>query len=135
MGKSAPQESYVAAIIERVDNAILIALPPGQGLQERRWRFPLARKKRAEMPEVAIRRLAKTVLGTELEIVVGQPPIPVLIDGVPSILRYFFCGLLGDEPTPGPYDEVRWVQRGRLIEYEYDETAHAVVDWLVEQHE
>jgi hypothetical protein len=78
-----------------------------------------------------MRRIARDQLGLFVELVIGQPPFLADVDGVPSEIRYFFCGVAGGDPRPGPYSEIRWVQRAQLREFAFDKPSRAVVEWLL----
>ena len=121
---------FVAAIIERADNHILIALPPDAELV-RTWIFPRGLAEPQESSEAAMRRVATMQLGLTVELVIGQPPLLSEVGGVPSEVRYFFCGILGGQARSGPYSEIRWIPKGHLREYEFDAASKAVVEWLL----
>ena len=123
---------FVAGIIERQDNHLLIALSTEPGLKERRWCFPCGPAAPGESPEAAMRRLADRGLGIRIEVIVGQPPLISRIGGEEVELRYFFCGVIQGEAVPGPYAELRWVPRYHLREYDFDEPSRPVVEWLLE---
>ncbi len=119
-------------IIERHDNHVLIVLPSTTDEQTRLWQFPRGSANVDESPEQAMRRTASAQLGIQVEIVVGQPPVPAMLDGQEVEMRYFFCGVAEGEPRPGLYAEIRWVTRGHLREYEFDDSSKPVVEWLLE---
>ena len=125
-------EASAAGVIERVDNHVLIALSLPGGSDAQRWCFPRGRVERGESPEAAMRRIARDDLGLEVEIVIGQPPLPVRIDGEDVEFRYFICGVTMDEVRSSRYPSLRWVLRGRLREYDFDEASKPVVTWLLE---
>ncbi len=135
MARSKSSKPYVAAIIERQDNYILIVRSSelsnstGDGP---RWAFPRGRVKGDESPEAATRRTTREDLGIEVEIVVGQPPLVEEIGGERVELRFFFCGLISDGEESGPEDAIRWVPRHHLREYEFDALFQPVADWLLE---
>ena len=120
-----------AGIIERYDGHLLIALPPGGDERLRLWEFPRDVVRSDESPEAAMRRVAREQLGVEVEIVVGQPPISVRLEGVEVEMRYFFCGLAEGEARPGPYAEIRWVSKGHLREYDFESGSKPVAEWLL----
>jgi 8-oxo-dGTP pyrophosphatase MutT (NUDIX family) len=122
---------YVAAVIERHDSHMLIALPEGSEGVSRQWQFPRSSVERGESPEEATRRLAMKSLGIAVEIVVGQPPLEFEIEGRKVELRYFFCSVSDGEATSGPFAEIRWVLRGHLREYEFDVPSRSVTKWLL----
>ncbi len=62
----------------------------------------------------------------------GQPPLPGRIDGEEVEFRYFFCGVTVDEVRSNRYPSFRWVLRGHLREYDFDEASQPVVSWLLE---
>ena len=128
----ARRPQLAAAIIERHDNHVLIALPESQAEGSRWWRFPRGPVRDGEPAEVAMRRIAKEQLGLEIEIVVGQPPIIAPLQDAEVELRYFFCGVIQGEEEPGEYAELRWVPRGQLREYEFDDASRPVVEWILE---
>jgi ADP-ribose pyrophosphatase YjhB (NUDIX family) len=119
-------------IIERHDNHVLIVLPSSPDDPTRLWQFPRGLANIDESPEQAMRRIADEQLGIGVEIVVGQPPVAAEINGREVEMRYFFCGVADEEPRPGPYAEIRWVTRGHLREYEFDDPSKPVVEWLLE---
>lgn len=131
MDISPKRKLFVAGIIERQDNHLLIALPKEGGPEERRWCFPRGPATLGESPEAAVRRLADRGLGLRVEIVVGQPPLIARIGGEEVELRYFFCGVIRGGVIPGPYAELRWVPRHHLREYDFDQPSQPVVDWLL----
>ena len=50
-----------------------------------------------------------------------------------SIYRFFVCLRDdGDARALDPYDEVRWIQPGQLIEYDYQPPIQSIVDWYLE---
>ena len=121
---------YVAAIIERADNHVLIALPRDTG-ENRQWMFPRGLADPKESAEAAMRRIAPEQLGLFVELVIGQPPFLCEIAGHPAEVRYFFCGLAGEDATPGHYSEIRWIPRAHLREYDFDDASKVVVEWLL----
>lgn len=123
---------YVAAIIERHDNQLLIALPAVGPEEARHWRFPRGSAHEYESPEAAIRRVAREDLSIEIEIVVGQPPLEAEIDGVRATLRFFFCGITTGEPARGRYADVRWIPKAHLREYDFDRLSLPVTRWMLE---
>ena len=133
MKPRAPRRPRVAVgIIERHDNHVLIVLPSTPDGQTRLWHFPRGFAVADEAPEQAMRRTTYEQLGIHVEIVVGQPPVTASLDGREVEMRYFFCGVADGEPRPGPYAEIRWVTRGHLREYEFDDPSKPVVEWLLE---
>jgi ADP-ribose pyrophosphatase YjhB (NUDIX family) len=122
---------WSAGIIERQDNHVLIALPKDGQPSSRVWRFPRGPVERDESPEAAMRRIAREQLGLHVEVVVGQPPLVERVEGREAELRYFFCGVAGEDADPGPYAEIRWVSKGHLREYEFDSPSKPVVEWLL----
>jgi len=132
MARPRQRPIQVAAILERHDNHVLIALAAEGDVCVRPWCFPRGPARLDESPEAAMRRVAQDQLGVSVEIVVGQPPLPAELDGEQVDVRYFFCGLVTGEVSRGPYAEIRWVPRGHLREYAFDAASTPVVDWLLE---
>ena len=129
----APQRKrpiYAAGLIERFDNCLLIVLPRRPSEADRLWRFPRDMVASDESPEAGMRRIAREQLGLNVEVVVGQPPIPARVDDRDVEMRFFFCGILSGRVDNGPYKEVRWVTRTHLREYEFDEPSRPVAEWL-----
>jgi ADP-ribose pyrophosphatase YjhB (NUDIX family) len=124
--------TYAAAILEGHDNNLLIALRKSINPERRLWQFPRGCVEEGESPERAMRRIAKDTLGLKIEIVVGQPPFLAQVEGREVEIRFFICGILTGEATPGPYEEIRWITRHHLQEYEFDEISTPVVEWLLE---
>jgi len=132
MALTARRPLYVAAIVERFDNHMLIAQGEGREDGTSLWRFPRGRANPGESAEMAMRRVARETLGLEIEVVVGQPPLVEVVDGVPAELRYFFCGVIQGEPTSPDGRELRWVSKPHLREYEFDGPSRIVVEWLLD---
>lgn len=132
MSRTSGQTVYAAGILERYDHHVLIALPKHDDIEPRRWLFPRGTILDKEIPETAVRRIMGQLLGVEIEIVIGQPPILERVDGERVEIRYFFCGLVSGEPSPGDFEEIRWVHRIHLSEYDFDEASLAVTQWLLD---
>ncbi|MCO6438225.1 MAG: NUDIX domain-containing protein [Phycisphaerae bacterium] len=124
---------YVAGIIERSDNVILIQVSPETGDGERRWQFPRGAAREDESPEGAMRRVGRSAAGAPVEIVVGQPPLLAQIDGEEVELRYFFCGVALSETRELDEARWRWIRKGHLREYDFDDPSKEVAEWLLEQ--
>ena len=122
---------FVAGIIERHDNHLLIALP-AEDRDRRLWQFPRGPAERGESPEAAMRHIARDHLGLRVEIVVGQPPLSECIDTVEVELRYFFCGIAKGQAQSGPFAEIRWVPKHHLSEYDFDKASRSVAKWLLQ---
>jgi len=122
-----------AAIVERHDNHLLIALPGSEPEQHREWQFPRGSVHDDESPESGVRRFCRHELGLNVEVVVGQPPLQFEIGGTTCELRFFFCGIISGEAEAGPYGEIRWVPRGHLREYDFDSVSRPVAEWLLEE--
>ncbi len=127
-----PRPRYAAAIIERADNHVLIALP-ADCESERKWIFPRGQVDLKESAEAAMRRITQEQLNLYVELVIGQPPLLCDIAGRPSEVRYFLCGLTDGDAKAGPYAEIRWVLRAHLQEYDFDIASKSVVEWLLER--
>lgn len=132
MAPKSTRPIVVSCILERHNNDLLIALSQPEQANTRRWLFPRGTVDSGESPESGMRRVCRADLGVEVEIVVGQPPLIGDIDGRECELRFFFCGVIAGDVTPGPYREVRWVSRMHLREYEFDAASQPVVAWLLE---
>jgi 8-oxo-dGTP diphosphatase len=124
--------TYTAAIIERHDDTVLIALRSPTDPERRLWQFPHGRVEENESPEKGMRRIARDTLGLKIEIIVGQPPFLAHVEGREVEIRFFICGVLDGEATPGPYEEIRWISKHHLQEYEFDDISMPVVEWLLE---
>ena len=122
-----------SAIIERPDKHYLIVRRPEE--TERLWLFPRGIVDEGESPEAAMRRIARDDIGLSLEIVVGQPPLHVESGGERFEIRYFFCGVIQGEASPGPYAELRWISKAHLQEYEFDGVSKPVAEWMIENEE
>jgi 8-oxo-dGTP pyrophosphatase MutT (NUDIX family) len=122
---------FVASIIERANNDILIALARGPDAVLRHWQFPRGRARPDESPEAAMRRVARELLGILVEVIVGQPPVPARIDGEEVEVRFFFCGVADGEPRPEQFVELAWIHKAHLREYEFDAVSKPVVDWML----
>lgn len=127
-----PRTVHVSGLVERHDNCMIIVRPAGVGGVREPWEFPRGPAKVGESPEAAMRRVVGEQLGIEVEIVTGQPPLIEMIDGQGVELRYFFCGVIRGEPHRGPYEELRWVLKGHLREYDFAPNARKVADWIME---
>jgi ADP-ribose pyrophosphatase YjhB (NUDIX family) len=155
MARRIKRPIHVAGIIERHDNHLLIVRPlssGGAGSPDQQptadakvdapfaadshlpWQFPRGAARVDESPEAAMRRIARELFGIEVEVVVGQPPLLERIDEQIVELRYFFCGIQSGEPNGRHFAELRWIVRGHLQEYDFDDQSRPVAEWLFEQH-
>jgi ADP-ribose pyrophosphatase YjhB (NUDIX family) len=124
---------YAAAILERPDHHHLIVRTAAVREEERVWMFPRGRVQANESPEAAMRRIAKSDLGISVDILVGQPPFLVRQNGDEVEMRYFYCAIEEGSPRLGPYEEMRWVSKPHLREYDFDGASEPVAQWLLEQ--
>ena len=123
---------YAAGLIEDSDGNVLITRAPSALSSETRWRFPRGEVEKGESPEAAMRRIVRAHLGLHIEIIAGQPPIAAAVNRVEAELRYFFCGVAAEDSTTEAGVEVRWVAKGQLREYDFDEASISVARWLGE---
>lgn len=124
---------YAAIILERPDHHHVIVRPAVVRDEDRVWIFPRGRVNVNEAPEAAMRRIAKSDLGISVEVLVGQPPFLVQVNGEEAEMRYFYCAIDEGEPRAGPYEELRWVSKPHLREYDFDGASEPVAQWLLEQ--
>ena len=124
------RKSHAAGIIQRHDNHVLIVAPRNDQGPDRMWQFPRGPVNSGESPEAAMRRVAARQLGLKVKILVGQPPFVCKLGPEKAEIRYFVCSVSSGEAKAGPYAEIRWVLRGQLCEYEFDQASRPVVEWL-----
>ncbi len=131
MAKQLDKQLYVAGIIERQDNHLLISCNSDDDSATRLWQFPRGQACPKESPELAMRRIAMDQLGLDIDIVVGQPPIVEKINGVRVEVRYFFCGVIDGELCSDNGTIHRWVPKIHLCEYDFDTASAPVASWLL----
>jgi len=132
MTKKRAEQGWIEArgLFENAQREYLLVRPEN----EPTWRFPGDRLHAREAPEAALRRWCAAALGTQIEIVLGQPPF-VHHFGTHSITyRYFVCRF-ANAIRPAESLEPRWVLRPQLRDYEFDAPTQNVVDWLLEEPE
>lgn len=132
MDASAAAPTYAVGIVERYDNHLLILLTETHVDSPRLWQFPRGPIAPKETPEDGMRRIASELLGLEVEIVVGQPPVPCSLDGTEVQLRCFFCSPVEGEAHTDEPVELRWVPKAHLREYDFDAASQPVADWILE---
>ncbi len=134
MAKNRNTRVCAAGIIERSDNHILIQRDATDADSMPCWRFPRGKVQKDESPEAGMRRIAEEIIGAEVEVVVGQPPLFSQDEDEPVEYRFFFCCVAtGDLPDEEDDPEIkRWILKAHLREYEFDEVSKPVADWLVE---
>lgn len=130
MGGYSTRTIYAAGIIEQA-NQLLIVRPVRDLEVSGLWQFPRGRVVGGESPEAAMRRIAREALSIEVELVTGQPPFLIEIEGASVEMRYFFCGVISGEPDPAMTDRVRWIPKAHLREYDFDKASIPVVEWLL----
>lgn len=123
------QDTLVVGLIQRFDNAYLICRSAAAPHTDP-WDFPRGKWEPGESAEAAMRRVGRTLLGMELEIDVGMPPVSAMIGAEPVVLRYFFCGILGEqEGFQSPLTQ-RWAASADLISASMAPMHREVIAWL-----
>lgn len=117
------------AIIRLAGREVLI-LKADRGNDAALWEFPGGRAEPRESPEAALRRHCRTLLGTEIELQVGQPPFRHDFGDREVTYRYYECGIQTGSLRPPQTVELRWVLPAQLADYTFDAPAQAVVNWL-----
>ena len=120
-----------AGIIEGAVGRMLICREQDTG-GESNWMFPRFEVPKGDSPEAVLRRGVKRELGIDIEVVIGQPPIEERQGERSIIWRYFVCDAITSDVRTDPYTEVRWIERGHLCEYDFDDHTQPIVDWLME---
>ncbi|MCC7292667.1 MAG: NUDIX domain-containing protein [Phycisphaerales bacterium] len=126
------QDTLVIGLIQRFDNAFLLCRP-ADAPQTDSWEFPRGRWEPGESAEAAMRRVGRALLGMELEIDVGMPPIPAIVGAEPVVLRYFFCGILGEQAGFQSPLVHRWAAPADLASASMAPMHRDVIAWLREQ--
>ncbi|GMU24307.1 MAG: hypothetical protein AMXMBFR13_43810 [Phycisphaerae bacterium] len=111
---------------------VLIARIPAEPY-EGKWSFPGGPVERGEAPESALRRALDSLLGLNVDILVGQPPFDQPWDEVMTRWRFFFCEGAARDVHNKHFAEVRWVPVQSLREYEFEPVSQQVVDWILEE--
>jgi len=120
-------------LVESGDGRVLICRRPATDADQNRWELPAVVMRSGESPEAAMRRAAKQCVDLTVDIAEGQPPFRDQFEGRLSIYRFFVCHLEnGEARALDPYEEIRWIQPGQLIEYDYDTPIKSIVDWYLE---
>ncbi len=132
MKSKPPSLSVVSCIVERSDGETLICSSVAAGETARRWEFPSGIKEQNELYEAAMRRVCLERVGLTIDIHTGQPPLQADFGGSPAIYRFFRAFVLSGEAQPIDYEEVRWVRRGQLCEYDFAEAYAPVVEWYTQ---
>ena len=124
-------ETRAITLIQRSDNAYLLCRPLS-AVETAPWDFPQCPVLPGESVEAAARRLGDTLLGMSLEVDVGMPPIDTRLGERVVVLRYVFCGILGERPGFVPPVSTKWVPKAELNAVSTDPLHRDVVRWLVE---
>ena len=132
---TSPSHLPVVAIgmVEHDDGRVLICRRPVADDDRSRWELPAVVVRPDESPEAAMRRGVKHCVDLTVTIAQGQPPFRDQFEGQLSIYRFFVCHWEeGDARALDPFDEIRWIQPGQLIEYDYDPPTQSIVNWFLE---
>jgi ADP-ribose pyrophosphatase YjhB (NUDIX family) len=109
---------------------VLIGKIPSQPYAGK-WAFPTGPVQEGEVPEAGLRRVLRDLLDLNVQINFGQPPFDHPWEHSVCRWRFYFCEAL-EGPTNNRYfQEVRWVPRGALREYDFDPVSQQVVNWLL----
>ena len=120
-------------MIEDADGRVLICRRASTNADGSPWELPAAVARRRESPEAAMRRAAREGVALSVAIAIGQPPFRDEYDGRVAIYRFFVCRRTAGEARASlPYSELRWIEPGQLIEYEYRPPVQSIVNWYVE---
>ena len=91
------------------------------------------RIKRKERVGKGIRRILREQLGLSAHIQQGQPPFDHPFGDQTYRWRYLFGEVSDPEVDNRHYQEVRWVPKQSLREYDFEPVSRQVVDWLLEE--
>ena len=130
MTRELPDLVVVSCIIEKGQGEVLICRESG-GAGGCLWEFPTGVAEGHESPEAAARRVAASRVGLVVDIHTGQPPFAGEYCGRPATYRFFLALVLSGEASGSGYDEVRWVRRGQLCEYDFGAAFQPIVAWYV----
>ena len=72
-------------------------------------------------------------LAIQPQILYGQPPFDHSYDDVTYRWRFLFAEAGDASINNRHYEELRWVPRQSLREYEFDPVSQQVVDWMLEE--
>jgi ADP-ribose pyrophosphatase YjhB (NUDIX family) len=120
------------AIIENARHQVLIARKPADR-GEPGWEFPGDVVGEGESPEAAARRAARDKVNLNIEIDIGQPPLAEELEDRVVLYRYFLAGVLEGQAEPKGCEEIRWIEKGQLREYDFDAVTQGVVDWYLDE--
>ncbi|MCH7721355.1 MAG: NUDIX hydrolase [Planctomycetes bacterium] len=133
MNSRDPLPVVATGMVESDDGRVLICRRRAADDKRSRWELPAVIMRPDESPEAAMRRAAKQCVDLTVTVTTGQPPFRDQFDGRMSIYRFFVCHRkTGDARALDPYHEIRWIQPGQLIEYDYDAPTQSIVNWYIE---
>lgn len=110
----------VAAIIER-DACILICRRRHDGAFPLKWEFPGGKVKSGESPQQALARELREELGIEAEIgaEIHRARHTYSSHALGVELHFFAARIAGGEPRNLDFEEIAWVERARLSDYDF----------------
>ncbi len=79
-----------------------------------------------------MRRLASELVGVDVDIHTGQPPVEGRYGDADVVFRFFLGHVKTGEGQPLGYRNLRWVAVAQLCEYEFSPTYQPVADWYAE---
>jgi 8-oxo-dGTP diphosphatase len=109
----------VAAVIER-DGLVLIGQRRREGRHPLKWEFPGGKVEDSETPQEALRRELQEELAIEAEIGPEISRYDYQYPGRPRVLLIFYSvrAWSGQEQNLC-FEEIRWVQRRELAQYDF----------------
>jgi mutator protein MutT len=121
----------IAIIAHPVEESILIAKRKADAHLPDLWEFPGGKCLPGESPREAVVREALEETGLEVE--AGQGLEPIVFEYPDRTVRLFpfLCTTTSTDARPLGSQEVRWVDRVRLVDYDFPEANEPLIRTLV----
>jgi 8-oxo-dGTP diphosphatase len=125
----------LAAIIQNEQRQILIARRKPELKNGGKWEFPGGKLRPGESPEECLRREIKEELGIHIEVKDPFHVVNFYNTQLSILLISYFCEFLGGNWEFTDHDRVIWVEKIKLLEYNFSDADIPIVYKLQENAE
>jgi 8-oxo-dGTP diphosphatase len=121
----------VTAAAMVINGKVLIAQREAGSHMELRWEFPGGKLEPDETPEECIVREIKEELDLDIEVIDIYKVVKFKYEEKDILLLCYLCKILSGEGKPLECNDFKWVERDKLLEYEFVPADFPIVEKIM----